>query len=60
MPYGVHHIDVNFDVDEPSLSPRQRELLSFPATWHTQSTDKLSPWTMAEWRINRYPPPAQL
>ena len=49
--------DVAYDTIEPSLSPRQRRLMSFPRSWHTESTNKLSPWTTKDWRIRDRPKP---
>ena len=49
--------DVAYDTTEPSLSPRQRRLMSFPRSWHTESTNKLSPWTTKDWRIRDRPKP---
>jgi hypothetical protein len=33
VPYGMHHGDAGYDISDPELTPRQREILEFSPDW---------------------------
>ena len=38
VPYGMHHSDTAYDVNDPALTPRQRELVEFSENWFNEPT----------------------
>ena len=36
VPYGMHHADACYDVDDPELTLQQREILEFSETWFNE------------------------
>ena len=48
VPFGFHHEDTGYDVTDPELTPRQRQLLEFPPSFCNTPDDQYAPYTPLE------------
>ena len=52
VPYGMHHGDAGYDVTDPELSLRQREIVEFSASWFNRPREERGPDAVVPYTSN--------